>query len=349
MGDSIIRIITNMYTRRLFALCLLVFVFFIIDVFWGLKSFDYQFIIDFFKGNALENPSYTTLLLFRLPKAITAVLVGMALSVSGLLMQTVFRNPLAGPYVLGVSSGAGLGVALAILGFSAIGISIPFGLQNGMVILFAVVGATFVLGILLLVSMRINDIMTILILGMLFSSAISALISILQYFSPESSLKAYVIWTMGSLATVSYSQLVWLSLAVTFGILLAFLKVKDLDLMLLGEQYAISTGLNVKRFRVIIFIATGLLAGSVTAFCGPIGFIGVAVPHIARIVTRTTDHFYLLIFSSLIGACVVLLSDILSQLPGTIGVLPINSVTALLGIPVVVWIIFNNHRFGSGF
>ncbi len=302
-----------------------------------------------FSGNA-DNIVYITLFEYRLPKALTAILVGISLSVSGLIMQTVFRNPLAGPYVLGVSSGASLGVALVMLGAGSLGLATAINqMGNITVIVSAVAGALAVLMVLLAVSFRIKDIMTVLILGILFSSGISAFIGILQYFSPETMLKAYVVWTMGSLGTVDTHQLIWLSFSVFVGVFLSLISSKQLDMMLLGENYARTSGLNILRFRILVFTATGLLAGSVTAYCGPIGFIGIMVPHLARLLTHSTNHRILIFYSSIIGAILMLLADTLSQMPGHTGVLPINSVTAFLGIPVVIWIVLKNHKFSSSF
>lgn len=283
---------------------------------------------------------------FRLPKAITAVLTGIALSVSGLQMQTVFRNPLAGPYVLGVSAGASLGVALFALGFSstlAWGIFSTSGAWS--LALVAWIGAFLVMLLVLVVSARVNDNMTILILGILFTSAASAIVNILQYFSSEAMLKAFIVWTMGSLGGVTLNQLTVLVPATLAGAFIAFVKIKDLNAFLLGETYARSLGINIMQSRLVIFFSASLLAGTITAFCGPIGFIGIAVPHLARVIFRTANHLVLLPAVVLIGANVMLLSDIIAQLPGFQATLPINSVTALLGIPVVVWMIVKNRKF----
>jgi len=284
---------------------------------------------------------------YRIPKTLTAILVGVALSVSGLIMQTVFRNPLADPYVLGVSSGAGLGVALAILGTGALGLSGFFG--SLAIVTVALTGSALVLIALLAISLRIRDIMTILILGILFSSAIYAIIVVMQFFSTENSLKAYVIWTMGSLGTVDFEQLVWLVVVVLAGFILAFFSSKHLNMMLIGEKYAQTSGMNIKLFRITVFSATCLMAGGATAFCGPIGFIGIIVPHISRMFAKTTNHKTLIIYCSLLGAIIMLISDTIAQMPGTTGTLPINSITALTGIPFIIWIIFKNHRVNSMF
>jgi len=285
---------------------------------------------------------------FRLPKALTAVITGIALSLSGLQMQTVFRNPLAGPYVLGVSAGASLGVALFALGFSstlAWGIFSVSGAWS--LALVAWLGAFFVMILVLLVSTRVNDNMTILILGILFTSAASAIVSILQYFSSEAMLKSFVVWTMGSLGGVTFSQLSVLVPATIAGTLLAIFKIKDLNAFLLGETYARSLGVHIIRSRLVIFFGASLLAGTITAFCGPIGFIGIAVPHLARVMFRTSNHLVLIPAVILTGANVMLLSDIIAQLPGFQATLPINSVTALLGIPVVIWMIIRNRKFAA--
>ena len=269
----------------------------------------------------------------RLIKAIVALLAGAAVSVSGLQMQTLFRNPLAGPYVLGISSGASLGVALFLLGAPLFGISTAasaLGIAGA-----AWIGAAAVLLIVGAVASRIKDIMVILILGMMFSSGISAVVQILQYLSRDESLKAFVIWTMGSLGDVTFSQLWILLPAVAVGLALAVAAIKPLNLLLFGEEYARTMGLGVRRSRTLLFFSTTLLAGTVTAFCGPIGFIGLAMPHVTRMIFRTSDHRILVPGTVLTGASVLLLCDIISKLL----TLPINSITALLGIPVVILVV----------
>jgi len=263
-------------------------------------------------------------------------------------MQTVFRNPLAGPYVLGISAGASLGVALFVLGFSSV---LAFGIVTvtgaWTLALVAWAGSFLVMMLVLYVSLRVSDIMTILILGILFTSAVAAIVSILQYFSNESMLKAFIIWTMGSLGNVTKSQLTVLIPAVILGIVLALLKIKDLNAFLLGENYARSLGVSIKGSRVVIFLSTSLLAGTITAFCGPIGFIGIAVPHICRVIFRTSNHLVLVPGVILTGSTVMLFSDIVSQLPGMQSTLPINSVTAIIGIPIIIWMIVKNRKFTS--
>ncbi len=334
----------------IFALLGVLFVvFFIADLFLGAIIIPVkQVILAFFSASGVSETVRTVVLDYRLPKALTAILTGAALSLSGLQMQTIFRNPLAGPYVLGISAGASLGVALFVLGFSsafAFGIFSAAGAWSLAMVAWA--GSFLVMLLVLYVSAKVNDIMTILILGILFSSAVSAIVAILQYFSDESMLKAFIIWTMGSLGSVTRSQLMVLLPAIGAGILLAFFKVKDLNAFLLGEDYARSLGVSVKTSRVLILLSTSLLAGTITAFCGPIGFIGIAVPHICRVIFKTANHTILVPAVILTGSIVMLFSDIVSQLPGLQATLPINSVTALIGIPVIVWMIVKNRKFVS--
>lgn len=335
--------------RLLFTgLFLLLLLLFILDIFLGSVSINPSEVISAIFKNSGSNME-TIIMRFRLPKAITALVVGIALSLSGLQMQTVFRNPMAGPYVLGISSGASLGVAFIILGSSSsISAESLKGLGNWMLVGAAWIGAGGVMLLIMIISSRVKDIMTILILGIMLSSGISAIVSIMQYFSNDSLLKAYVIWTMGSLGNLTASQLQVLLLSVSGGLLLSILSIKMLNALLLGESYASSIGLNVKLSRTLIFVCTCILTGSVTAFCGPIGFIGIAVPHIARILFKTSDHKVLVPGTILAGGAIMLASDIISQLPGSDNVLPVNSVTSLIGIPVVIWVIFRNRKY-SGF
>lgn len=274
----------------------------------------------------------------RLIKAIVAVATGVALSISGLMMQTLFRNPLAGPYVLGISSGASLGVALFILGAPVFGLATNSFFSTMGIAGAAWVGSALILGFIAAVSRRIKDIMVILILGMMFSSGVSAVVQVLQYLSNEEALKSFVIWTMGSLGDVSMSQL-WLMIpAVVIGVILSVAVIKPLNLLLLGESYARSMGLNIKRSRMIIFVSTTLLAGTVTAFCGPIGFVGLAIPHVARALFKDADHRVLMPGAALCGAVILLSCDLISKLL----TLPINTITSLLGIPIVIWVVVRN-------
>ncbi len=326
----------------------LVLVFFSLDILLGSVQIPFKAIIKLLSGQEILQSEWKVIILdFRVPRAITAILAGIALSISGLQMQTIFRNPLAGPYVLGISSGASLGVAILIMGLTAFGVTGFSQLGNWALVIAATFGAGLILLLILSISSRINDIMTILILGILFGSIATALIAILQYFSSESMLKSFIVWTMGSLGNVSHDQLGILVLVVSIGIIISLGSIKVLNAMLLGEEYAHSLGVNSKVARSIAFISTSILAGGVTAFCGPIGFIGIVVPHISRLLFKTADHRVLIPGSMLTGAIFILVSDLISKLPGYDQVLPINSVTSLLGIPVIIWIIYNKKKFTS--
>jgi len=282
----------------------------------------------------------------RFPRVLTAILAGSALSVSGLQMQTIFKNPLAGPDVLGVNAGASLGVAILVLGFGSI-LDYQFieKISTWTLILAASLGAAIVLLLVYLVSIRVNDVMTILILGIMFGSGIIAIVSILQYFSNAELLKSYVIWTLGSLNGVTSNQIPLLSTIVFVGIFLSFFSSKILNTLLLGEVYAKTLGVNLKFARLIIFSSTAILSGSITAFCGPIGFIAIAVPHISKMIFKTSNHFILIPISILIGSILMIFSDAISHIGGANNVLPINSVTSLIGIPIVIWIVVKNFRF----
>ena len=275
----------------------------------------------------------------RIPKAITAVLAGAALSVSGLIMQTLFRNPLAGPYTLGVSSGASLGVAfLTMLG----GIFSTFNLQLSTLGLpiAACIGATGVLLLVLAVSRRVTGNVSLLIVGMMFGSIAGALVSLLQNFANPDALKLFIVWTLGSLSSVSWSDMRLLLPILLLGMLFVILAMKPLNGLLLGEDYARGLGINVQRTRLYIVLATGLLAGGVTAFCGPIAFIGVAVPHIARGIFQTSNHRITIPACALIGAGLLLICDVLCSL--FVYPLPISTISALFGAPIIIWIILKN-------
>jgi len=271
----------------------------------------------------------------RLPKAVTAILAGGALSVSGLIMQTLFRNPLAGPYTLGVSSGASLGVALlTMLGAFSLqlsAVSIPIA---------ACVGATLILLLVLAVSRHITSNVSLLIVGLMFGSIAGALVSLLQNFANPDALKLFIVWTLGSLSSVSWSDMSLLLPTLLLGAVFVLLALKPLNGLLLGEEYARGLGIHVTRTRIYIVLATGLLAGGVTAFCGPIAFIGVAVPHIARGIFRTSNHRVTIPASALIGACLLLVCDVLCSL--AIYPLPISTVSALFGAPIIIWIILKH-------
>lgn len=321
---------------RFIILSIIVVLLFIADLLLGSMSISVE---DILSG---QNEIATTLVLnYRLPKAIVAILCGVALSLSGLIMQTIFRNPLAGPYILGVSSGASLGVALYLLGAPLIGLS--FASDMG-VAFAAFLGASAVMFIVLAISIRLRDIMAVLILGMMLSSAAAAFVNVMQYFSSETALKGFVIWAMGSLGGVSYPQIAIMSIAIVVGGGISIFYIKGLDALLLGENYARTLGVKMLQTRIMLFIATSLLAGSVTAFCGPIAFIGIAVPHIARMTLRTSAHRPLILGSMLIGAAIMLICDIISGVPGSDTVLPINTITSLVGIPIVIAVVIRSRR-----
>ncbi|MDE6464372.1 MAG: iron ABC transporter permease [Muribaculaceae bacterium] len=310
---------------------------FVCDLCYGGADIGMKHVFAALTGGDCPSSVRTIVLHIRLIKAVVALLAGASLAASGLLMQTLFRNPLAGPYVLGVSSGASLGVAVFILGAPLLGLTQALG---GLGIAGAAwLGSALVLGLTAAVAIRIRDIMVILILGMMFASGVSAIVQILQYLSDEESLKAFVIWTMGSLGDVTSAQLAVFVPAVLVGLLLAMCAVKPLNLLLFGEDYARTMGLSPRRSRALIFTSTVLLAGTVTAFCGPIGFIGLAMPHVARLIVGDSDHRVLLPATMLTGSAVLLLCDIVSKF----FVIPVNAVTAFLGIPVVVWVVLRNR------
>ncbi|MDI3527283.1 MAG: cobalamin transport system permease protein [Tenuifilum sp.] len=316
-----------------------------LSILLGSVSVPFSDVIYYLLGGNIDSANSSIIHFFRVPKVVSAILAGSALAVSGLQMQTIFRNPLAGPYVLGISSGASLGVAIVLMGASAFGISFLGGQIS--VVFAALAGSFLVLLLILSVSLRVRDIMTLLILGMMFGAAVSAITSLLQYFGSESSLKNYVIWTMGSLGGVGREKLWLYSLLVGLGLLLSVIFVRPLNVIAVGEAYARNLGFNVKRVRFLIFLSTSVLAGAATAFNGPIAFVGIAVPHVARMLFRTSNHAVLLPGSALAGAAILLLCDILAQLPGSAMVLPLNSIASLMGIPIVIYIVLKNKRIVS--
>lgn len=322
------------------SLAILVVVLFAIDMMVGSVSISAHEIWCAITGGECDPTKAKIIIDVRLIKALVAILAGAALAVSGLQMQTLFRNPLAGPYVLGVSSGASLGVALFILGAPLLGVSSSPILSSLGVAGAAWIGAAAVLALVAAVSQRIKDIMVILILGMMIGSAVSAVVQILQYLSHEEALKSFVVWTMGSLGDITPSQLKLVAPAIIAGLAIAIAVIKPMNMMMLGEAYARTMGLNIRRTRSLILLSTTLLAGTVTAFCGPVGFIGLAIPHLARILFQNADHKVLMPATILTGAVALLLCNITSKLL----TLPVNTVTALLGIPIVVWVVIRNKN-----
>jgi iron complex transport system permease protein len=306
-----------------------------------------------FGGEAAKASWEKIVFLFRLPKAVTAALAGAALSMSGLQMQTLFKNPLAGPSILGIGAGASLGVALVVLtAASEGGAQFLSGLGMGGdigVAAAASLGSGLVLFMILLVSRRVQSVITLLILGMLFGFATNALVSILIHFSVAEKVHTYIAWTFGTFQGTTWNQLLIFIPVIGAGLAAALFGGKNLNALLLGEEYARSMGLRVKRARVYIIVFTALLTGTVTAFCGPIAFLGVAVPHLCRSLFNTADHRVLLPTVIVIGAILALVSDIIAGLPGSQTVLPLNSVTALIGTPVIVWIILRKQNVRETF
>ena len=309
-------------------------------------------------GGDASKPAWATIVLkFRLPKALTAMLAGAALSVSGLQMQTLFRNPLAGPFVLGISSGASLGVALTVLlAGVAVGLGGSTTLLAGISLagdtslaLSAIIGSGLVLLLVMSVARKVQSGMTLLILGLMFGYTTSALVSVLIYFSVVERIQAYISWTFGSFGGVTWRQLQVMAPAILVGLAGGHLLMKPLNALLLGETYALSLGLNVRRVRLGIIGSSAVLAGVVTAFCGPIGFLGIAVPHLCRSLLHTSDHRLLLPAVSFMGATLALGADIVAGLPGSQLTLPLNAVTALLGAPVVIWVILRQRNLREAF
>lgn len=304
-----------------------------------------------FSGETSKTSWTLILAQFRIPKALTAVLVGGSLGLAGLQMQTLFRNPLAGPYVLGISSGAGLGVALAIfIGFNAgsyidlsgIGRSWLLTVSGGL-------GAGAVLFIVLLAARRLHDSVSLLIVGLMFGAASGAIVSILQFFSQAENIQAYVFWSFGSLGSLSWEEL-WVFIPILCMAMLGSVLIsKPLNALLLGESYARSLGVNIARSRILIILHTTVLAGTVTAFCGPIGFFGIAMPHIARMLFNTTNHLILSPVIILTGGILMLLFDTIAQLPGMEATLPINAITALFGAPFVIFLILRKRSLNYSY
>ena len=294
----------------------------------------------------LENTSWQYIIMdYRLPKAFTAIIVGSGLGISGLMMQTLFRNPLAGPFVLGITSGASLGVALITMGASLFGgIFLGVLASKWSVVIAATLGSFLVLLTVLIVSTKVRDAMTILIIGLMFGSISAAVVNVLSYFSSAEELQHYVFWGFGSLGNLSWNELLILFLVYLLGLLLSFTTIKSLNSLLLGENYAKSVGLNIKQSRLLIIISTSLLAGTITAFSGPIAFIGLAIPHITRQIFNTSNHKILLPAVFLFGAIIMLICDSIAQLPSSEYTLPINAITSLIGAPVVVWLLVRKRK-----
>ena len=297
-------------------------------------------------GSEIDNDSWGYIIWnYRIPKALTAILVGSGLALSGLLMQTLFRNPLAGPFVLGISSGASLGAALLIMGASLFSGLFSFGLVNDISLALASsMGSFLVLLVVVIVAYRIKDTMALLIIGLMFGSITAAIVSVLSYFTDAEKLQQYIYWSFGSVGNLSWQQLLLLLLIIIIGVFLSIISIKSLNSLLLGENYARSLGVNMKRSRYTIITATGLLAGGITAFAGPIAFIGLAVPHLTRQIFNTTDHRVLVPAVLIYGAILMLICDTIAQLPTSANVLPINAITSIVGAPVVIWLLVRKKK-----
>lgn len=293
-------------------------------------------------GNWTKNSWEQILLHYRLPKALVAILAGIGLSVSGLQMQTFFKNPLAGPYVLGISSGAGLGVALLMLAGATFGVTLT-GLNSWAIAGAGILGAGSLLALVTLVAWRVKDSMTLLIVGLMVGSGISAVVAVLSFFSGAEALKLYTVWSMGSLGALTWSQVSILGLLILVGTIPIVGSVKSYNALLMGETYARSMGIRTSHLRWWMIGSTGILAGGVTAFCGPIAFLGIAVPHLARMLWKTADHRVLFPGSAILGASLLLLCDAFSHFPGWASSLPINAVTSLIGAPLVISLILKKN------
>ncbi len=325
---------------------LLLLFFFALNLSWGSVKIPLASVWDILTGQEGIKPSWNYIVLhYRLPKALVAILVGMALSVSGLLMQTLFRNPMAEAYVLGVSAGAGLGVALVLLGGTLLPVfMVPYLTSSYTLLLTAILGSLVLLLLVLAVSQRVKNSITVLIVGLMFGSFANAVIALLSYFSEADQLKKYVVWLSGSLGNLTQEMLLLFGLVVIIGIGLAFFLIRQLDALLLGDAYAASLGIKVKQTRNIIIITTSLLAGGATAFVGPIAFIGLAVPHMARMISKKNTHRSLLFTCMLMGSVLMLLCDIITQVNGNV-LLPINAITAIFGAPIVIVLVFKYRIF----
>ena len=312
---------------------------FILNISVGSVSIPFSEVVSILFDGDSEKPTWRTIVhLSRLPGAVTAAIAGSALAVSGLLVQTMFRNPLAGPSVLGISSGASLGVALVMLLFAGAGM-----VSYSAVVFAAVLGAGAVLVLILMVAQRMSDNVTLLIFGLMLGYAISAIVSVLEFQSENASLRAFVNWGFGSFSGNTWEQVRILSAIGLGGLLLSLTTIKPLDAWLLGEDHAMSVGVNTKRTRILVITVVGVLAGTITAFCGPIAFLGLATPHLARGLWPVTRHRSAIPLVALVGAMLALACDLISRIPGSEGILPLNAVTSMVGAPVVIWVILRNR------
>lgn len=334
------------YITHFILLSALLLLFLITNISLGSVKIPLSAIFEIFIGETSLKDSWQTIIInYRLPKAITAILVGSGLSISGLLMQTLFRNPLAGPFVLGISSGASLGVALFILGSGVFGsIFSSFIFSNWSLAFAASLGSFLVLTAIIIAANKVRNTMSILIIGLMFGSLTAAIISVLAFFSEAAQIQQYQFWSFGSLGNLTWNEIIVFAIIYLIALISTFTVIKPLNSFLLGENYAKSLGVNIKRSRNIILLITSLLTGVITAFSGPIAFVGIAVPHISKILFSSSNHKILLPASGIIGAIILLICDSIAQLPSSAFILPINAITSLFGAPVVIWLLVRKKK-----
>ena len=327
-------------------LTILLIVLFAVNISLGSVAIPLKDIFSSIFGGQASKESWETIIInFRLPKALTAILVGSGLSICGLLMQTLFRNPLAGPFVLGISSGASLGVALLILGASLFGgVFVSLSYSSWALATAAFIGSALVLFAVLVAAKTVRNTMSILIIGLMFGSLTAAVISVLAYFSEAAQIQQYLFWSFGSLGNLSWNEIAVFASIYCIGMAAVFFIIKPLNSYLLGEQYAKSLGMNVKRVRLSILLITSLLTGVITAFSGPIAFIGLAVPHISKMIFNSSNHKILIPASAILGGIILLICDVIAQLPTSEFTLPINAITSLFGAPVVIWLLVRKKK-----
>lgn len=334
------------YTKQFITLSFVLVLFVLINISFGSVSIPLNEILEILLGGNSTKSSWDFIIIhFRFPKAITAILVGSGLAIAGLLMQTLFRNPLAGPFVLGISSGASLGVAILILGAGIFGgILTTISFSSWGLAMASSFGAAMVLFAILLAAYKIRNTMSILIIGLMFGTVTSAIISVFTFFSNAEKIQQFIFWGFGNLGNLSWNEVLVFFIIYLIAVLSLLYIIKPLNTFLLGENYAKSLGVNIKKSRNIILLITSLLTGVITAFAGPIAFIGLAVPHITKLVFKTSDHKILLPAVAIIGGITLLFCDTIAQLPSSEFTLPINAVTSLIGAPVVIWLLVRKKK-----
>ncbi len=338
---------TNRLAKYIVPLLIGIIILFFANLFVGSVKIPFQAILDILTGGEVVKKSWEHIVLeVRLPQAITALFTGGGIAVSGLLLQTAFRNPLADAGILGISAGAGLGVAIVILLFGGIvGNTVGFSLSASMtVVAGAFVGAGLILLIIIGFASIIKNNIMLLIIGIMVGYLTSSVISLLKYWSTSEQVFSYMIWGMGDFSGVSMAQLPFYCITVSIGLVLSILLVKPLNALLLGERYAANLGVNIKRIRFLLLVCAGILTAVTTAYCGPISFIGLAVPHIARLMLGTSNHKFLLPMTILLGTFMALLCNLISVIPGSAGLIPLNAITPIFGAPVIIYVIVNQKK-----